>query len=131
MSDNINNEMGTGGADDQEPVAMGFLSPDEIEERVAAFRASLLKLDQDPAEAARIDMLIAGANAMFGDDLTAFEDPPAGPSRRNRPSSTAATALPRTKADCAGPGSSSRSRATMLNRTSTSARIRWTWKSGG
>jgi len=75
VNDNISDELGTGSNDDQEPVAMGFLNPDDIEERVAAFRAALLRLDGDPAEAARIDMLIAGASAMFGDDLSPFEDP--------------------------------------------------------
>ena len=74
-------------------------------------------------------MLIAGANAMFGDDLTPFEDSPAA---KPEPAVIDGShALPRTKADCPAPGSSSRSRATTLNRTSTSAGIRLTWKSGG
>jgi hypothetical protein len=83
MTDKINDALGADN-DDQEPTARTFLSLDEIEERVAIFHASLLMLDKDPAEAARIDELIAGANAMFGDDLTPFEDPPvAGPIRGN------------------------------------------------
>jgi hypothetical protein len=72
----INDALGAGNGDDREPAGRGFLSPDEIEERVALFRASLVRLDQDPAEAARIDMLITEANDVFGDDLTPFDDPP-------------------------------------------------------
>lgn len=82
MNDDINNEAGVDGADDQGPMSGGFLSQDEIEQRVAVFRASLFKLDQDPAESARIDGLIAGANAMFGDDLTPFEATPAAGQER-------------------------------------------------
>jgi hypothetical protein len=110
VTDDINNEMGAGSTDDQKPASGGFLSQDEIEQRVAAFRASLLKLDQDSAEAARIDMLIAGANAMFGDDLTPFEDPPvAGPDHdglRQQEQAAASGAPPRIEVNCSGPGHS-------------------------
>lgn len=110
MTDDISNEMGADSTDDQEPMSGGLLSQDEIEQRVAAFRASLLKLDQDSAEAARVDMLIAGANAMFGDDLTPFEDPPtAGPGHEGlRQGGQAAVndspAPQRIDVDYAGPG---------------------------
>ena len=65
-----------GDADDLQPTIKGFLSTAEIEDRAAALRTALVRLENDPAEGARIDALIAGADAMFGTDLTLFEDPP-------------------------------------------------------
>jgi hypothetical protein len=61
---------------DRQPVTEGFLAPGEIEDRAGALRAALDRLENDPAEVARIDALIAGADDMFGTDLTLFEDPP-------------------------------------------------------
>lgn len=76
MSDDINDTLGAGNGDDQEPVARSFLSPEEVEERVAVFRASLVRLDQDPAEAARIDRLLAETNAVLGSGFAFSDDPP-------------------------------------------------------
>lgn len=76
MTDNTNGELAAGSTDDRRPMTEGLLTPDEIEDRVDALRAGLVRLERDPAEAARIDALIAEADAMFGPDLTPFEDPP-------------------------------------------------------
>ena len=76
MTENSRDELAAGSADDRQPMTEGLLTPDEIEDRIGALRAALGRLENDPAEAARIDTLIAEADAMFGTDLTLFEDQP-------------------------------------------------------